>query len=101
MTEPTPPELLRAIYRDARRIEYPRAGRERQAMDGRRTSPEVKLAPCPFCAEPKKIFGLSTPARNGTKDTVKHWLWCRTCGAGGPHRDSELEAVQAWNGRRP
>ncbi len=48
-------------------------------------SEEVKL--CPFCNGPATVGGMIP------------WVECQSCGASGPQKTTEAEAITAWNNR--
>jgi Lar family restriction alleviation protein len=51
-----------------------------------------KLEPCPFCKEKEEIY------QDRYRDD--HWnVHCMICGASGPNKQTEAEAIKAWNGR--
>lgn len=49
----------------------------------------VKLKPCPFCGS-LNVRAIYAP---------DCWVKCMDCGAGGPERNSTVEAAESWNGR--
>ena len=60
--------------------------------------PSPELKPCPFCD-----WGVPPIVRWDMRNFRQRGRYCRvvcTCGAKGPDRESEAEAVAAWNHRR-
>lgn len=49
---------------------------------------DVELLPCPFCGVAAAEVGGLVP-----------WAQCLACDATGPQRESEADAVAAWNHR--
>lgn len=62
---------------------------------------ELNLKPCPFCGsvsldiQPVQDLGVQRGAHIWQMARV----YCNACSAGGAQRDSEQEAVEAWNTR--
>jgi Lar family restriction alleviation protein len=52
---------------------------------------EVELKPCPFCGNPEPSLCAG--------NVCDEWVTCLQCGCDGPFRDSEAEAIAAWNTR--
>ena len=50
-----------------------------------------ELKPCPFCQDGGKLF------INGGVGC--RWVECSSCGCDGPARETEAEAIEAWNTR--
>ena len=50
----------------------------------------VKLKPCPFCGRELLVV-------EGWKGCV--WVECINCNTEGPDKDTESEAIEAWNKR--
>ncbi len=51
-----------------------------------------ELKPCLFCGEAEKIEVTFTMWRD-------YWVICRSCGSGGPVKNTKKEAIEAWNRR--
>ncbi len=61
-----------------------------------------KASPCPYLectGKPTKIRLLSITGERGP-DRGKTWIHCLNCGGSGPTKDSEDEAITAWNARQ-
>lgn len=65
-----------------------------------------ELKPCPFCGGRKfhqntkaKGYFIKKAAARAGKDTSNHLTRCTKCGAKGPLKHSEAEAITAWNTR--
>lgn len=58
-----------------------------------------RLRKCPFCASKPypHIQNTSTSVSSGSG--YKQVVWCQECGVSGPERDSESDAIKAWNYR--
>ncbi len=61
-----------------------------------------ELKPCPFCGRPARLF---TNYRTGTPSGVglhRHQVLCENqhCGQG-PDRKRKVDAIAAWNRRKP
>jgi Lar family restriction alleviation protein len=52
---------------------------------------DVELKPCPFCG--------SSDVHIVAGDKCDEWGTCVNCGADGPFRDTEAQAIAAWNRR--
>lgn len=64
------------------------------------------MTPCPFCAGTKfhyntkaKGYFVKKQAEREGRDTSNHLVRCTKCGAKGPLRSTEADAVAAWNER--
>jgi len=57
-----------------------------------------KAQPCPFGVCNTKPTKLGLLSLEGEK-ILKYFVYCKVCGGCGPERESELEAIQAWNSR--
>lgn len=58
-----------------------------------------KLKPCPFCkSENCETFTHVAMTEYGLA-TGSRYVMCRNCKCQGPEKDSEEEAVKAWNRR--
>ena len=62
--------------------------------------------PCPFCGGTKfqqntkaKGYFIKKAAERAGQDTSNHLIRCTKCGAKGPLKHSESEAIDAWNTR--
>lgn len=62
------------------------------------------MKPCPFCAGTKshyntkaKSYFAKRKAERERRDTANHLVRCTGCGAKGPLRSTEAEAIAAWN----
>jgi Lar family restriction alleviation protein len=59
-----------------------------------RSAPGVAIDPCPFCGNsPWPIPQLGMKSLRA--------MWCEGCGADGPSRPTDAEAIVAWNERAP
>lgn len=66
------------------------------------------MTPCPFCAGTKfhyntkaKSYFAKKQAERERRDTANHLVRCTKCGAKGPLRSTEADAIAAWNIRPP
>ena len=64
------------------------------------------FTPCPFCGNGKitintkaKSYFIKKDAERAGKDTSNYTCRCTKCGAKGPLKHSENEALEAWNSR--
>ena len=53
------------------------------------------LEKCPFCKEEESLSVEKKPYLFG----IWHWVFCGCCAARGPVKNSEEEAIDAWNKR--
>jgi hypothetical protein len=64
-----------------------------------------ELKPCDFCANLNPHEGMKRTGLKVKQDTVAYlkpsdWIvLCLDCGACGPNKDSEADAIEAWNTR--
>lgn len=64
------------------------------------TALPVELLPCPHCgAKPYPHVQNSSSHVEGDPSRWLQIVWCHDCGAVGPHRNTEAEAITAWNTR--
>ncbi|MDD9396373.1 Lar family restriction alleviation protein [Staphylococcus aureus] len=70
------------------------------------TEPTHTPLPCPFCGGAKiqqntkaKGYFIKKAAQRAGKDASNHLVRCTKCGAKGPLKHSEAEALTAWNTR--
>lgn len=54
------------------------------------------IKPCPFCEEQKQLY---VEEFNVVEDLVKFDVFCPNCGACGPQKYSEQQAIDARNKR--
>ena len=60
---------------------------------------DAAIIPCPFCGAPGQLEHFAMPILTN-KGNIAYYIECsqRECGSG-PIRDTEEEAVRAWNER--
>lgn len=56
------------------------------------------MLPCPFCGSAPSEYPQNTsiPAKAGGYTQI---IWCENCGCEGPERQTDAEAIAAWNKR--
>lgn len=52
-----------------------------------------ELKPCPFCG------GEAKTSNERFERTLLSWVYCTSCGSAGGYRNTEQEAIEAWNTR--
>jgi Lar family restriction alleviation protein len=58
-----------------------------------------KLRPCPFCGSPDVESDSSYIQALGADQIESEWVVCNDCGASGPCRSTDTNAVASWNWR--
>ena len=54
--------------------------------------------PCPWCGSTNTdSSGFAAVLEDGTSELLNGAWGCEDCGASGPYKDGEAEAVEAWN----
>jgi Lar family restriction alleviation protein len=57
----------------------------------------VPLKPCPFCGATDRVIPWESP--NWDYSIYMWEVWCKNCSAEGPRKETEAEAIEAWNRR--
>ena len=52
----------------------------------------AELKPCPFCKS-EDVYLVSET------EIEYNWVYCKNCEAAGPMKETEEEAIEAWNRR--
>jgi len=56
-----------------------------------------ELLPCPFCGCQPTQTDIEQDSFCGDES---YWVWCYNCDCRGPERETNEEAIGAWNNRR-